>query len=76
MSHVNGPKIYYGICRGGPFSLKNMAHHEIRHIVWRDPDTKRAIPGMIGPSMKHPGATPGAYVWDAERSEWDWQEGT
>jgi hypothetical protein len=75
MGEVRGPTIFYGICRGGPFTLRQMAHHETRHVVWRDPDTKRAIPGMVGPSMKHPGAIPGTYVWHDERKEWDWQEG-
>lgn len=76
MGEVRGPTIYYGRCRGGPYTLKNLAHHEARREVWRDADTKRAIPAMVGPSAKHPGATVGAYVWDAERHEWDWQEGT
>jgi hypothetical protein len=76
MGEVRGPTIYYGRCRGGPFTLKNMAHHESEHVIWRDPDTKRAIPGMIGPSAKYPGATPGRYIWIPDRHEWDWQEGT
>jgi hypothetical protein len=75
MGIVGGPTIYYGLCRGGPYSLKHLAHHERRHVVWRDPGTKRAIPGMIGPSAKHPGAIPGAYVFNIDRKEWDWQEG-
>lgn len=75
MGEVRGPTIFYGRCRGGPFSLRNMAHHEREHVVWRDAYTKRAIPGMIGPSAKYPGATVGRYRWDEPRGEWDWQEG-
>lgn len=75
MGVVGGPEIYYGLCRGGPYSLKNLAHHDKRKEVWRDPHTTRAIPGMIGPSVKYPGAIVGAYVFDVERKEWDWQEG-
>jgi hypothetical protein len=76
MGEVRGPIIVYGICRGGPFSLRHLAHHERRHVVWRDADSKKAIPGLIGPSAKYPGAIPGTYVWNEDRSEWDWQEGT
>lgn len=76
MGVVGGPTIFYGICRGGPYTLKHFAHHEREHVVWRDADTKRAIPGLIGPSIKYPGATVGRYIFDVERSEWDWQEGT
>lgn len=73
---LGGDPIYYGLCRGGPYTLKHLAHHETRKEVWRDADTNRAIPAMVGPSSKYPGATVGAYVWGAERGEWDWQEGT
>jgi hypothetical protein len=75
MGEVRGPTIVYGLCRGGPFSLRQLAHHEREHVVWRDPDTKKAIPGLVGPSMKHPGAIPGCYVWDDSRKEWNWEEG-
>ena len=68
--------VYAGICRGGPYTLRRMVHHEAERVIWCDAYTRKAIPGMVGPSSKHPGATVGRYRWDAARSEWDWQEGT
>lgn len=75
MSLLDEQIVYYGLCRGGPLTLRRLAHHELEHVIWCDPDTKRAIPGMIGPSAKYPDATVGRYRFDVTRKEWDWQEG-
>jgi hypothetical protein len=59
------PRIYYGLCEGGPWHQKHLADARAVFSVMIDPATKKAIPGAQA------GTKGGDYVFDDKT--WVWQ---
>lgn len=58
------PKIYYGLCEGGPWDQKNLADARTTFSVMIDPISKKAIPGA------QRGTKGGDYIF--EGVTWVW----
>ena len=55
-----GVPMNYGLCQGGPWDKKNLAHHEPVYLVPRDIHSKKIVIG-VRPGTK--GYTFGQYLW-------------
>lgn len=71
MGLINGPIIFYGRCRGGPYNAKQMAHGTKRYRVTVDLNNKKTFPAYCGAEPPD-GFAFGFYAFDETRGEWDW----
>lgn len=73
-----GIPMNFGLCHGGPWNKRHLAHHLGSYAVEIDPVTRVGIPlgaakaGSYPTGGKpQPGSKSGTYVWDG--SAWQWQ---
>lgn len=64
-----GVKISYGLCHGGPFNNKHLAHHGEVFPLAIDKTLRRANPGMV--ASADPNVAFGAYHF--ADGAWNWQ---
>lgn len=64
-----GVKIYYGLCQGGPFNKKHLAHHREVFPIAIDKRTRKAIPAMV--ASADPEIAFGEYHF--KNGVWVWQ---
>lgn len=69
---MSRPLIYYGLCRGGPFNRKHLAHvGEGEYRIVFD-ELNKVVIGYQGDLP--PGFTEGFYRHNADLNCWDWCE--
>lgn len=68
------PVLHYGICIGGPYAGRPVAHHQTVMEVMIDVASGRATPGLQAPSLAYPEIVTKAYVWQPALEQWQWDD--
>lgn len=69
------PVLLYGICRGGPYDGKPIAHHKaLMEVAMAAEVPGRALPAQVGVSLQHPDVVWKAYIWQPALEEWHWDD--
>jgi len=67
-----GIPMNYGLCKGGPWNNKHLAHGEPTYLVAIDRHSKKPMIGVLQTSATQESFTFGTYRWAPFSKEWIW----